>query len=331
LYTLKANGFSPPSDKIFKEWSVSGGAKQPGDTIIVTGNVTVTALWLNTGVISGQGANPDLLVKFGIKSSGYNSHTATEVSAGFRAVQGYINKSTVSASGSDSSAKLGDIAIGDYIDLPSLNVTSDAGGGGGINLTNTDFGADGRHLRITVIGISSFAEKNGNPNEKHLVFQFQNVVGVHRMYPNDVLLEIDNGYYLNTEMRSYLNSNFLAGLIAAGVPENVLWEPVRKISKNRSGTGMESFADKIWLLTRYELSGSGAPGETSSNQARLYAYSKKNENDTGYGKNWWLASPFNGGGPEPRFNIVDREGAISGGGGGAYNAGNGVAPAFCIK
>ena len=186
---------------------------------------------------------------------------------------------------------------------------------------------------MTVIGINSFAQKNGNPEENHLVFQFQNVVGSHRMYPSTVVLPLSSGYYLNTEMRSYLNSNFLEGLLAAGVPETVIWQPVRKVAKTNSGTGMESFADKIWLLTRYELhGGSGGLGENATNQAKLFPYRRKYDNDTGYGKNWWLASPHSyAPGAEPRFFILDRQGDVSVQGGGAHNSGSGVSPAFAIK
>ena len=44
-YTLPANGFTAPSGKQFKAWSVGGVEKAAGDKITVTANTTVTAIW----------------------------------------------------------------------------------------------------------------------------------------------------------------------------------------------------------------------------------------------------------------------------------------------
>ena len=44
-YTLPANGFTAPDGKQFKAWSVGGVEKAAGDTINVTANTTVTAVW----------------------------------------------------------------------------------------------------------------------------------------------------------------------------------------------------------------------------------------------------------------------------------------------
>ena len=45
-YTLPANGFTAPSGKAFKCWSVGGEEKAVGDTITVTADTTVTAVWI---------------------------------------------------------------------------------------------------------------------------------------------------------------------------------------------------------------------------------------------------------------------------------------------
>ncbi len=52
-YTLPANGFTAPDGMKFKAWSVNGSEKQPGETITVSTNTTVTAVWepLHTCVI----------------------------------------------------------------------------------------------------------------------------------------------------------------------------------------------------------------------------------------------------------------------------------------
>ena len=44
-YTLPANGFTAPSGKQFKAWSVGGVEKAAGDKITITANTTVTAVW----------------------------------------------------------------------------------------------------------------------------------------------------------------------------------------------------------------------------------------------------------------------------------------------
>ncbi len=44
-YTLPANGFTAPSGKQFKAWSVGRAEKAVGDKITVTANTTVTAVW----------------------------------------------------------------------------------------------------------------------------------------------------------------------------------------------------------------------------------------------------------------------------------------------
>ena len=56
-YTLPANGFTAPSGKQFKAWSVNGVEKAVGDKITVTADTVVTAVWKATG---GSGvATPD--------------------------------------------------------------------------------------------------------------------------------------------------------------------------------------------------------------------------------------------------------------------------------
>ena len=51
-YTLPANGFTAPSGKQFKAWSVDGSEKAAGDKITVTANTTVTAVWEDISVVT---------------------------------------------------------------------------------------------------------------------------------------------------------------------------------------------------------------------------------------------------------------------------------------
>lgn len=44
-YTLPENSFGAPDGKRFKAWDVNGVEKMPGDTVSVTADITVTALW----------------------------------------------------------------------------------------------------------------------------------------------------------------------------------------------------------------------------------------------------------------------------------------------
>ena len=44
-YTLPANGFTPPTGKKFKAWSVNEQELQPGESITVNADTTITALW----------------------------------------------------------------------------------------------------------------------------------------------------------------------------------------------------------------------------------------------------------------------------------------------
>lgn len=44
-YTLPSNGFTAPTGKQFKCWSVDGNEKKVGDTITITADTTVTAVW----------------------------------------------------------------------------------------------------------------------------------------------------------------------------------------------------------------------------------------------------------------------------------------------
>lgn len=50
-YELPACTFAPPQGKEFKAWSVAGAEHQPGETINVIANTTLTALWKDTTVV----------------------------------------------------------------------------------------------------------------------------------------------------------------------------------------------------------------------------------------------------------------------------------------
>jgi hypothetical protein len=138
--------------------------------------------------------------------------------------------------------------LGDWIDLPHLTVEGDAGGGA-INTDNIDLGGNGKLLRLMVVGIDSFAATNKDA-PAHVAFQFQNIPGEHRMNSSNTTA----GGYKESGMRAYLTGNFLRGLIAAGVPEGVLYAPTRYIA-NGGERATDALADRLWLPTDWELFG----------------------------------------------------------------------------
>ena len=84
-YTLPECGFTAPSNKTFKAWSVGGEEKQPGDKITVSANTTVTAVWQNlvkynlwVGGVQVTNANASNITGKGITGAvSYDSTTKT--------------------------------------------------------------------------------------------------------------------------------------------------------------------------------------------------------------------------------------------------------------
>jgi hypothetical protein len=256
----------------------------------------------------------------------------------------------------------GKIQLGDWIDLKDgLTVAAYGTGGdsGAITGTgNTDLGGTkGKLLRLIVVGINSFQSgrgmtaatggtetMNGDTNglyqppsgatvPPHVVLQFQNIPVTRRMDP----LGLNAGGYAVNEMRKYLvqvegeGGNFLTGLTNAGVPENVLWAPTRRVS-TKSGTATE-ISDYLWLPTVGEMCGAQVSSEeTAGNQARLEYYNNDNKRikyksgSTPTATSYWEASSSDS---STSFYLVTDKGKPN-------NSANpvqtlGVAPAFCVK
>jgi hypothetical protein len=225
------------------------------------------------------------------------------------------------------------IALGDYIDLPSLTI-------GGTTINDVDLTPHGRLLRLMVVGINSFQANgsytgvSGAPN--HVVFQFQNVPINHEMNPyND-----NTTGYLNSSMRTWLTASFLPGLKAAtGLTDTVLWAPARKVANKGSGAdGTHDITDTLWLPTEWEMHGSNdrssSAHETAANQARLEYYPAGNSGDTSRLKytsddtsgSYWMASPYYG--SAAAFCSVNSLGNAH-----LFAASSvgGCAPAFCVR
>jgi hypothetical protein len=144
-----------------------------------------------------------------------------------------------------------------------------------------------------------------------------------------------NGY-LGTQMRTYLVGNFFAGLITAGVPDDVLWAPTRFVANKgyNEATCADTIVDKLWLPTEREMFGernySNETYETAENQARLEYYDSdakrfKYNSDS---SNIWhrLASPS----VVYTSSYCDVTNGASAQGN-SYNSNGGVAPAFCVR
>ncbi|MDR2633638.1 MAG: penicillin-binding protein activator LpoB [Treponema sp.] len=263
----------------------------------------------------------DLAEVFGVKG----------VTAAFNAVHAFLQTCNSPSAAGRRERIAQRIMLGDWIDLPRLTVQGDAGGGA-INTDNTDLGGNGKLLRLIVVGLDSFAATNKDA-PAHIVFQFQNIPGTHRMNPSNT----NAGGYKASELRRYLTDSFLRGLLAAGVPEGVLYAPVRYIANNggQGATAADALRDWLWLPSERELfgrnGGSNTTWETGANQARLEYY----ENDSRrvkYNANgamwWWEASPSTSAGSAANF-------CYSHDGGNTYtNVARGVggcAPAFCVR
>jgi hypothetical protein len=282
-------------------------------------------------------SSPDLSIKFGITIAG--TTTKQEVTDTFNAVHDYLaTNPTVSGSGADT--KIGGIALGDYIDLASLTIGTNA------PISNTAItpsplpfaGYEGRLLRLIVVGINSFKVANniGVVNSSaptHLVFQFQNLPATHSMNSGDTNV----GGYAASGMKAYIMGDFLTGLKSAtGLTDAMLWAPARNVSHGGNPvTATDTITDALWLPTEWEMSGartwSSQDYEVGVGQARLEYYQadadRKKYDSGNTASRYRLASPRPG---NNMYFCAVRDN-------GATNMDNGassdecVAPAFCIK
>jgi hypothetical protein len=237
--------------------------------------------------VSGKEHDPSLKVKFGVTAVGKDG-----VDAVFHELSAFIKQG-----GLDENRM---IEPGDYIDLEGgLSVyaypVKSARSSGGFSydaatamMPMSD--VPGTLCRLIVVGINSFKNRNGDDGSvytypgddkppDHVVFQFQNAPVSRRM--NDV--NSNQGGYAASKMRRYLvpvsddaaSGRFLIGLIEAGVPDDVLWAPVRALSLGQSGTGTIKLSDKLWLPTHWEMfgkQGEASDGESPGSQTRLEYY-----------------------------------------------------------
>jgi TolB-like protein len=269
---------------------------------------------------TGQRILPnDLETVFGVKGA----------SAAFNAVHAFLQTCNTGSAAGRRERIARRIVLGDWIDLPHLTV-QEYTEGGYINTDNIDLKDNGKLLRLIVVGIDSFAATNKDA-PAHVVFQFQNIPGYYRMNASDG----NAGGYKASEMRRYLTGNFLRGLVAAGVPEGVLYAPMRYIANGgQNATAADALPDWLWLPTEREMFGrniwSNKTYETAANQARLEYYEseyRRMKYDKGGDLMWWWeASPDAAGAGSSCY-------VSYGGYPNYYSAGvaGGCAPAFCVR
>jgi hypothetical protein len=301
----------------------------------------VTIVFPPTEPVLGQVAiptrSPNLMINFNV--AGTDSVAVTKT---FKIVSDFVQSAKTKEAISER------IYLGDYIDLPSLTVAAYEGNGA-ISVTNTDWGDErGAKLRIIVVGINSFSTVystnasyavSENNNVPHVVFQFQNLPGEQKINTTS----INAGGYVASMMRKYLmpieggsSGSFYNGLIAAGVPADVLWGPKRSMAKNyndAAGASCNIIQDVLWLPTELEMFGiqdDSSRSETAANQARLEYYdsdAKRIKYDmSGKADHWWVASPY--------YDSAYYISLVAWTGWSTQTTaanGNGVAPAFCVK
>jgi hypothetical protein len=192
------------------------------------------------------------------------------------------------------------IKTGDYIDLGALSVGAYNGEGEISGSSGPMPGGGGTVRRLIVVGINSFHSGKGqnsqysetaNDGVPHVVFQFQNLPVSRRMNASDTT----TGGYAASEMREYLipvegkegSGKFLAGLLDAGVPKDLMWAPLRHV-------GGASLQDLLWLPTVKEMGGTQGSSETVGTQARLEYYgnvaNRIKRTSDGAASGYWLGS-----------------------------------------
>jgi hypothetical protein len=308
----------------------------------------------------------------------------TDETAAFNAVQDYLNSVSAEDLVSEGKIRLGDYIDLDTLTVRRVPnqatpnpITTFIVNNAPISNWFTDTsvayappyeGSEGAWLRIIVVGINSFNNRaQGNANahpsytgantggKAHLVFQFQNVPMYGNMtrttlpagnpgYAADLLAVTAGGWRTST-LRTYLAGSFLDGLVAAGVPEPVLFSLTRLVSNGAGAAGTQETTDKLWLPTELQMFDSGdvaEAAETRANQARLEYYQNDLLRVKHYPKNssvtplrfltyhYWTSSPakiFYG---TSRFSDVSLSGGKSVSGV-TVSANMGVVPAFVIR
>ncbi|MDR2510812.1 MAG: DUF5018 domain-containing protein, partial [Spirochaetaceae bacterium] len=267
-HTIQENTFTAPGGQVFLGWTLDGELRFPATKLNLSQDKTLTAAWTTLSVIdSAQLTNPDLMIKFGIKSEGYDSATITtaDVKRTLATVSKHLKTGTAN------------IALGDWIDIRNLKVAAGQYGGGFNRTSDT---------KLLVVGINSYNGKNGNTSRNHLVFHFEKTPVNYRM---------NSMPYSASAMRTYITTQFAEGLIESGVPlnnEGIVWTPKRAIGGISKYGGVETIEDVLFIPTRREIKNSDWSGENSGNSAFFSYYNSYERRKNGRG-DWWFATTTN--------------------------------------
>ena len=202
----------------------------------------------------------------------------------------------------------------DYLDLASITVDGN---------TYT-WNASYKNLRLMNMGLNVYKGAGDTENtQNHVVMQFRNCVLTKRMNATDT----NTGGYASSELYSWLNDKFKAGLVAA--LGNYLYTVRRLLSTKSSWAWAD---DTVFLPTEHEIWGTNVWSDELDGgfQAQWPAYKDsaiyKVKNHNGSRMLWWEATPF-------KDNAVSF--CVVTGGGNANgtdpaSAAGGVSPAICV-
>jgi hypothetical protein len=209
--------------------------KQRVDSIETAGTGTGAVSGPDGWGLSGDGRN--LLDVFGV----------TSVADAVEALHQKIN--------ADGVPDFSGLQIGDYLDLPSLYDGS----------TTYTWNESYKNLRVVISGFNTYKHMGSAENAKnHIVFTFENCPLTKRMNATNT----NTGGYAASEMKTYLEGGFLAGL-AEALGHDYLYSVRRYISNKGSYAELNA---KIFLPTEAEVYGMQINGDELGDSATDYQY-----------------------------------------------------------
>jgi hypothetical protein len=225
---------------------------------------------------------------------------------------------------------------GDFLDLLFLTVASatktDTTGAnvsftGATITSNATFSSYGKQLRLVLVETDPYISKNGN-TAHHLAFQFDNLP-LGEVWNRMNNTNTTTGGYRDCAARKWVKSEWRTALINAGIPEELLFAPKRKVSTRTSSA--EILQDDVFLPTEWEMFGSKTYAIDAENDGTQVHFSYYNSNErrvkaynTNGSTNWYFGASVRN---SASFCGVTSSGIASG----SYaNSLYGFAPCFCI-